>query len=50
MKTYEVKFFPLIVLVKAENKEEAKETAIDEIISGELQYEVEEIKETKEEL
>lgn len=49
MKEYLVKFYPLQIFVKAENKNEAEENAITEIISGELQYEVKEIEETKEE-
>lgn len=48
MKQYEVRFYPLNVIVKAENKEEAKEEAMKEIDSGELQYEVKEVKEIKE--
>lgn len=41
---YEVEFYPLTVIVEAYSKNDAEEEAIAEIISGELEYEVKEVR------
>jgi len=50
MKTYQVEFYPLIMIEEAENEVEAEELARNDIGMGECELEVKEIKETEEEL
>ena len=47
-KTYQVNFYSFNAIVKATNENEAEERALTDLYQGELQFEVESIKEIEE--